>query len=81
MLLNTSRLLHLPWLGGGAAALAVVLWALVPLLVTHADALPPLRLSALALLAGALGTLPMACRGVTLAPGASPPRRHWSLWA
>lgn len=62
MLLNTSRLLHLPWLGGGAAALAVVLWALVPLLVTQAGALPPLRLSALALLAGALGTLPMARR-------------------
>ncbi|SDL24537.1 Permease of the drug/metabolite transporter (DMT) superfamily [Franzmannia pantelleriensis] len=62
MLLNT-RLLHLPWLGGGAAALAVVLWALVPLLVTQAEALPPLRLSALALLAGALGTLPMARQG------------------
>lgn len=51
------------WHGPGAAVLAVVLWALVPLLVTSAGDLPPLRLSALALLAGALGTLPMANRG------------------
>ncbi|WP_163558192.1 DMT family transporter [Halomonas sp. NO4] len=48
--------------GAGAAALAVVLWALVPLLVTAAGAVPPLRLSALVLLAGALATLPMAHR-------------------
>jgi len=48
------------WFGAGAAGLAVVLWALVPLLVSAADALPPLRLATMALLAGALGTLPMA---------------------
>jgi drug/metabolite transporter (DMT)-like permease len=51
------------WHGPGAAMLAVLLWALVPLLVTAAGDLPPLRLSALALLAGALGTLPMANHG------------------
>lgn len=50
------------WQGPGAAVLAVVLWALVPVLVALADGLPPLRLSALSLLAGALGTLPMARR-------------------
>ncbi|MGM0536520.1 MAG: DMT family transporter [Pseudomonadota bacterium] len=63
MQLHTSRLVRSPWLGGSAAALAVVLWALVPLLVDRAGELPPLRLSALALLAGALGTLPMARGG------------------
>ncbi|CAM3336763.1 DMT family transporter [Halomonas lysinitropha] len=57
---QTSRLTRLPWHGAGAAGLAVVLWALVPLLVSATGELPPLRLSALALLAGALGTLPMA---------------------
>ena len=62
MQLHRSHLTHSPWLGGGAAALAVVLWALVPLLAAQAGELPPLRLSALALLAGALGTLPMARR-------------------
>lgn len=62
MQLHTSRSLHLPWLGGSAAILAVVLWALVPLLTAQAGELPPLRLSALALLAGALGTLPAARR-------------------
>jgi len=62
MQLRHSRLAHSPWLGGGAAALAVVLWALVPLLAADTQALPPLRLAALALLAGALGTLPMARR-------------------
>lgn len=62
MQLLRSQLTHSPWLGGGAAALAVLLWALVPLLAAQAGELPPLRLSALALLAGALGTLPMARR-------------------
>ncbi|MDY7114908.1 DMT family transporter [Halomonas sp. SSL-5] len=62
MQLQRLHLTHSPWLGGGAAALAVVLWALVPLLAAQAGELPPLRLSALALLAGALGTLPMARR-------------------
>ena len=62
MQLHRSHLTHSPWLGGGAATLAVVLWALVPLLAAQAGELPPLRLSALALLAGALGTLPMARR-------------------
>lgn len=60
MQLHTSRSLRLPWRGGSAAILAVVLWALVPLLVAQAGELPPLRLSALVLLAGALGTLPSA---------------------
>ena len=63
MQLHASRLIRSPWLGGSAAALAVVLWALVPLLVDGAGELPPLRLSTLALLAGALGTLPMARGG------------------
>ncbi|MGJ7457771.1 DMT family transporter [Halomonas sp. RA08-2] len=62
MQFHPSRSLHFPWFRGSAAILAVVLWALVPLLVAQADELPPLRLSALALLAGALGTLPMAYR-------------------
>lgn len=62
MQLDTSRRIGSPWLGAAAAALAVVLWALVPLLAAQAGELPPLRLSALALLAGALGTLPMARR-------------------
>lgn len=57
---QTSRHTRFSWHGAGAAGLAVVLWALVPLLVSAAGELPPLRLSALALLAGALGTLPMA---------------------
>ncbi|MBF8221960.1 DMT family transporter [Halomonas sp. 328] len=50
------------WQGPAAAGLAVLLWALVPLLAGLAEALPPLRLATLALLAGALGTLPMARR-------------------
>lgn len=62
MQLQRLHLTRSPWLGGGAAALAVVLWALVPLLAAQAGELPPLRLSTLALLAGALGTLPMARR-------------------
>ncbi|WP_355661661.1 EamA family transporter [Halomonas salifodinae] len=52
---------HLPtWHGPAAAGVAVLLWALVPLLIAQAGELPPLRLATLALLAGALGTLPMA---------------------
>ncbi|NWN82456.1 MAG: DMT family transporter [Halomonas sp.] len=62
MQLQRPHLTHSPWLGGSAAALAVLLWALVPLMANQAGDLPPLRLSALALLAGALGTLPMARR-------------------
>ncbi|WP_416137950.1 EamA family transporter [Halomonas sp. HK25] len=62
MQILAPRLVRSPWHGVGAAGLAVVLWALVPLLVEQAGELPPLRLSALALLAGALGTLPMARR-------------------
>lgn len=62
MQLDRSHLTRSPWLGAGAAALAVVLWALVPLLAAQSGELPPLRLAALALLAGALGTLPMARR-------------------
>ncbi|GAA0565317.1 EamA family transporter [Halomonas salifodinae] len=48
------------WQGPAAAGLAVLLWALVPLLAGLAEALPPLRLACLALLGGALATLPMA---------------------
>lgn len=44
------------------ALLAVVLWSLAPLLVELAHSIPPLRLTALALLAGALGALPMSGR-------------------
>ena len=62
MQLDHSGRLSSPWFGGAAAALAVLLWALVPLLAARAGELPPLRLSTLALLAGALGTLPMAHR-------------------
>jgi drug/metabolite transporter (DMT)-like permease len=62
MQFDTSRRIGSPWLGAAAAALAVVLWALVPLLSAQAGELPPLRLAAMALLAGALGTLPMARR-------------------
>ncbi|MEQ6916299.1 DMT family transporter [Halomonas aquatica] len=62
MLSHTLRITRSHWHGAGAAGLAVLLWALVPLLVSAAGELPPLRLSALALLAGALGTLPMASR-------------------
>ncbi|ATJ81341.1 DMT family transporter [Halomonas beimenensis] len=51
------------------ALLAVVLWSLAPLLVDMARSIPPLRLTALALLAGALGALPMSGR----AGGARPP--------
>ncbi len=62
MQIQTPHLTRSGWQGAGAAGLAVLLWALVPLLVAAAGELPPLRLSALALLAGALGTLPMARR-------------------
>ncbi len=59
---QTPRPYSSTWHGTGAALLAVVLWALIPLLVASAEGLPPLRLSTLALLAGALATLPMARR-------------------
>ncbi|MCG6659072.1 EamA family transporter [Halomonas campisalis] len=62
MQIQAPRVVRSTWHGAGAAGLAVVFWALVPLLVEQAGELPPLRLSALALLAGALGTLPMARR-------------------
>lgn len=55
--------------GVAPALVAVVLWSLAPLLVDLARSIPPLRLTALALLAGALGALPMSGR----AGGASPP--------
>ncbi|TLF53093.1 DMT family transporter [Halomonas urmiana] len=62
MLGHTLGVSRFPWPGAGAAGLAIILWALVPLLMIAAGDLPPLRLSAMALLAGALGTLPMARR-------------------
>lgn len=51
---------HSTWQGPAAAGLAILLWALVPLLADLAETLPPLRLACLALLGGALATLPMA---------------------
>ncbi|WP_108445564.1 DMT family transporter [Halomonas denitrificans] len=71
MLGHTLGVSRFPWHGAGAAALAVLLWALVPLLMIAAGDLPPLRLSAMALLAGALGTLPMARQRRTRAVGPS----------
>ncbi|MDR5865198.1 DMT family transporter [Halomonas koreensis] len=62
--------MRLPSMGSGQvmvagvapALLAVVLWSLAPLLVDMARSIPPLRLTALALLAGALGALPTSAR-------------------
>lgn len=71
MLGHTLGVSRFPWHGAGAAALAVLLWALVPLLMIAAGDLPPLRLSAMALLAGALGTLPMARQKRSRAAGPS----------
>ncbi|WP_346299947.1 hypothetical protein [Halomonas sp. BM-2019] len=81
MQLGRAHLSPSPRLGAAAAALAVLLWALVPLLAAQAEALPPLRLSALALLAGALGTLPMARRRRPRDARSPPCREGWSTWA
>lgn len=43
-----------------AGLFAVVLWAMAPLLVDLATAIPPLRLTAIALLAGSLAALPLS---------------------
>jgi len=45
-----------------AALVAVVLWAIAPLLVNVASAVPPFRLATIALLSGALAALPMTLR-------------------
>ncbi|OAZ97083.1 DMT family transporter [Halomonas sp. G11] len=46
----------------GAALVAVMLWSAAPLLADYARATPPLQLTALTLLAGALATLPLSRR-------------------
>lgn len=46
----------------GAALVAVMLWSVAPLLADYARATPPLQLTALTLLAGALATLPLSRR-------------------
>lgn len=55
--------LHQPlYLSIFAALVAVVLWAIAPLLVNIASAVPPFRLATIALLSGALAALPMTLR-------------------
>nr|WP_298059505.1 DMT family transporter [uncultured Halomonas sp.] len=50
------------WYSVGAALVAVVLWSAAPLLAEFAKATPPLQLTAVTLLAGALATLPLSRR-------------------
>lgn len=50
------------WYSIGAALVAVVLWSAAPLLAEFAKATPPLQLTAVTLLAGALATLPLSRR-------------------
>ncbi|MEH6356540.1 MAG: EamA family transporter, partial [Marinobacter sp.] len=55
--------LHQPlYLSVFAALVAVVLWAIAPLLVDIASAVPPFRLATIALLSGAVAAFPMALR-------------------
>lgn len=55
--------LHQPlYLSVFAALVAVVLWAIAPLLVDIASAVPPFRLATIALLSGAVAALPMTLR-------------------
>ena len=46
-----------------AALVAVVLWAVAPLLVDAARSIPPFQLTTIALISGALAVLPMSFRG------------------
>lgn len=57
------------WYSIGAALVAVVLWSAAPLLVEFAKATPPLQLTAVTLLAGALATLPLSRRVNVAASG------------
>lgn len=50
------------WYSVGAALVAVMLWSSAPLLAEFAKATPPLQLTAVTLLAGALATLPLSRR-------------------
>ncbi|EAZ99799.1 DMT family transporter [Marinobacter sp. ELB17] len=55
--------IHQPlYLSVFAALVAVVLWAIAPLLVDIASAVPPFRLATIALLSGAVAALPMTLR-------------------
>ncbi|GHE21490.1 DMT family transporter [Halomonas urumqiensis] len=72
--------LHLPGLYSLACALiAVMLWAVAPLLVHAAAGIAPLRLTALSLLAGALVTLPLASRGAAPQRGQDTLSRGWTI--
>jgi drug/metabolite transporter (DMT)-like permease len=55
-----------------AALVAVVLWAIAPLLVNIAGAVPPFRLATIALLSGAVATLPMSLRKQKIARRSAP---------
>lgn len=48
------------WYSLGAALIAVAMWSLAPLLADRAQAMSPIALTALTLLAGALASLPMS---------------------
>ncbi|MGO2393196.1 MULTISPECIES: DMT family transporter [unclassified Halomonas] len=50
------------WYSIGAALVAVMLWSAAPLLAEFAKATPPLQLTTVTLLAGALATLPLSRR-------------------
>ncbi|MFB9866949.1 DMT family transporter [Vreelandella sulfidaeris] len=58
------------WYSVGAALVAVMLWSVAPLLAELANATPPLQLTAVTLLAGALATLPLSRRVNVAACGA-----------
>ncbi|WP_235041532.1 DMT family transporter [Vreelandella profundi] len=57
------------WYSIGAALVAVMLWSAAPLLAEFAKTTPPLQLTALTLLAGALATLPLSRRVNVAASG------------
>lgn len=57
------------WYSIGAALVAVVLWSAAPLLAEFAKATPPLQLTSVTLLAGALATLPLSRRVNVAASG------------
>nr|WP_290693600.1 DMT family transporter [Halomonas sp. UBA3074] len=58
------------WYSVGAALVAVMLWSAAPLLAAFTKATPPLQLTAVTLLAGALATLPLSRRVNVAASGA-----------
>lgn len=60
---SQSIALHQPlYVSVFAALVAVVLWAIAPLLVNIASSVPPFRLATIALLSGAVAALPMTLR-------------------